>query len=75
MEDRLKPHDTVSLNVSRKLRNSLETGSYVFFVLYNPTLLYRALFKVRVSFDQTQHIMTAAETRLDRILRQHGEVC
>lgn len=74
MEGRLKPHDAVSLNVSRKLRNSLETMPF-FFVLYNPTLLYWALFKVRVSFDQTRHIMTAAKTRLDRILRQHGEVC
>lgn len=59
MEDRLKHYEAVFLNISYNLHNSLRTMSC--FLLYNPTLHYRALLKVSVSFDQTQHFMTAAE--------------
>lgn len=54
IEGRLEHSDALSLNISSNLCNSL------LFLLSNPTLDYRAQFKVGVSFDQTQHYMTAA---------------
>lgn len=54
IEDRLEHYDALSLNISSNLRNSH------LFLLSIPALDYWAQFKVSVSFDQTQHYMTAA---------------